>query len=305
MFVSIIPSFYCNRHCKYCYQLDQNDDKTLLNIDVLNRRLNDLKSRYNIDTISIYGGEISLLDQSYLNRLFDLTKRYCDNVNINSNFANKSIIDIALNKQIAIGTSINLDRDDYKYVCKVLKSLPTEIANRISVDTVITQYYVDEFKLRRDSFVNDILSTYNDLNISQVLFLQYSASVSNPLYPNLTNRDFVQLLLQIYNRYQQHEYNYSIVNFECIDRKCSIDSNIFIVPSGRFASIQYNDQLEYFYQYDNLSTLDQLRQKECAELPQCVCCSHYNIDCQSDHLKRHCAHDVCNGAEKLIEIIKR
>ena len=298
IFVSLIPIFRCNRKCKYCYQKDKVDDCTLIAVEDVYKRLEQIGQQYDIDTISIFGGEVSLLDRQYIDQLFELCKSYCLDTNINTNLTNTSIIDIAHKHSVGVGVSYNVDRDDYKFVRKMLRKLPNNVVKTISVDTVITPPYVtcDAEKL---------LDEYQSLGIKAVLFLPYSPSVTNHVYRTF-NRQYENTLIRIYEQYQKRKYDFEITNFDIsIKRQCGIEGNIFILPNGNFATVAYDEnQHEYFHQFTILKHLKTLQLKEYEHFPQCMNCPYYNSYCLAEHLKVwDNDHDVCCGCKQLIERI--
>lgn len=293
IFVSIIPTFFCNRRCKYCYQLNKVNDNTLLDLDVCKRQLQSIAQYYNIDTISLFGGELSLLNEQYLDQLFDICTRFGNVVNLNTNLTNVNLLDIAKRHNIGCAASYNHDRADYKYVRKTIKSLQPY---QLSIDTVLTSYYVDyDFE--------KLLDEYEQLHIVSVMFLPYSGSVTNHCY-TVTNKQLTDMLIKIYQAYQRKQYSFTIANFEIDNRRCSIDSNIFILPNGQFSSIQYDDKgHEYFYQYDSIEQLQQLMIKESLQFVDCLTCQYYNTLCFAEHLKYHNRGDDCCGCKRAIPII--
>ena len=60
--LSIMPSYKCNFKCQYCYLGDLIQNDNLLNLENLESSLLELKQLYNIKNVSLYGGELSLLD---------------------------------------------------------------------------------------------------------------------------------------------------------------------------------------------------------------------------------------------------
>ena len=293
IFVSIIPTFFCNRRCKYCYQLDKVNDSTLLALDVCEQRLQSIIQYYNIDTISLFGGELSLLDEQYLDQLFSICTKCCNTVNLNTNLTNIKLLDIAKRHNVGCAASYNHDRADYKYVHNTIKSLPPR---KLSIDTVLTSYYIDyDFE--------KLLDEYEQLDIVSVMFLPYSGSVANHCY-TVTNKQLTNMLIKIYQAYQRKQYSFTIANFEIDYRRCSIDSNVFILPNSQFSSIQYDDNgHEYFYQYDIIEQLQQLMIKESLQFVDCLTCQYYNTLCFAEHLKYHNQDDECCGCKRAIPII--
>ena len=61
MIISINPWYYCNFKCDFCYLTkEQLDDKTLLDLRVLEKKLDEILLVEEIHGIDLYGGEIGL-----------------------------------------------------------------------------------------------------------------------------------------------------------------------------------------------------------------------------------------------------
>jgi sulfatase maturation enzyme AslB (radical SAM superfamily) len=89
MIISINPWYYCNFKCDFCYLTkEQLADKTLLDLNVLTSRIDEVLSVDTIHGIDLYGGEIGLLPEEYVEDLCDiLTSRGIDDINIITNLS--------------------------------------------------------------------------------------------------------------------------------------------------------------------------------------------------------------------------
>ena len=126
--VSIVPSFYCKTNCPYCYLGNLRTNKQVVPIDSVIVRLNQLiENDYTFDSISIYGGEISLFGQQYLSLLFQTAKQYCNNVGIATNGQNKQIFELCKQFEISPLVSLNQERPDYKRSLKLIKSIQCSV----------------------------------------------------------------------------------------------------------------------------------------------------------------------------------
>lgn len=84
MILSINPTYYCNFKCDFCYlTTEQLNDRQLLPLDVLERRLQEVTAKTQVDMVDLYGGEIGLLTDHYVYELCDLLHKYnIDDINI-------------------------------------------------------------------------------------------------------------------------------------------------------------------------------------------------------------------------------
>ena len=89
MIISINPWYYCNFRCEFCYLTkEQLDDKTLLDLRVLEKRLDEVLSVDEISGIDLYGGEIGLLPEDYVEELCAIVRsRGIDDINIITNLS--------------------------------------------------------------------------------------------------------------------------------------------------------------------------------------------------------------------------
>lgn len=76
MQLSLNPTYRCDFRCPACYLTEQQlSSRTLLPIDTLDRMLGELPV---IEHIDLYGGEIQVLPQAYLNELIDVCLSHYD-----------------------------------------------------------------------------------------------------------------------------------------------------------------------------------------------------------------------------------
>jgi len=75
--LNIIPLFRCNLNCDFCLysELRKRDSERVLDLAVLEEILSILKKENSIPRrVAVFGGEITLLEKSYLSELFDLLR---------------------------------------------------------------------------------------------------------------------------------------------------------------------------------------------------------------------------------------
>ena len=69
----ITPTYSCPFKCKFCFNLDKCDDKTLLDLNDLEEFLKKYSKQF--DKVIISGGETSLLASSYMNNLIKIVNK--------------------------------------------------------------------------------------------------------------------------------------------------------------------------------------------------------------------------------------
>jgi MoaA/NifB/PqqE/SkfB family radical SAM enzyme len=99
IYLTICPTYNCNLNCNFCY-LTNLDKKQLLDLNKLNNQLNEISKFYYINEIDVYGGEITILPNRYINELFDICFKYVKEVNIVTNLT--KIIPIFYNNRTVI-----------------------------------------------------------------------------------------------------------------------------------------------------------------------------------------------------------
>ena len=78
----ITPTYSCPFKCKFCFNLDKCDDKTLLDLNDLEEFLKKYSRQF--DKVVISGGETSLLASSYMNDLIKIVNNYSNNTELSS-----------------------------------------------------------------------------------------------------------------------------------------------------------------------------------------------------------------------------
>lgn len=285
--LSINPTYYCNHNCSYCYLEDLRKDKTLLDLDVLETRLRELKA-YVIDYIEIFGGSITHLTYEYMDRLLTLCNQCCDDVCV-VNDSTKLLYELQQKHHFHMATSYNQERgykpiDKYvdAYLCVVLPSLlkcdVKELLNKINKDVYFLQFYPT--KNTKDKFV-------------------------------ISNREYCEFIIKVMEEYTNNEYPFELLNMRTYDAwyngeyNPSIDSHLFINPNGNYCVTKYINGYEYFYNFESLSELDNLIKEEEKEFKynRCILCEH-NGHCLAEHLNDWDKNDVCCGLTPIMNWYK-
>ena len=92
--VSVMPTYQCNGNCPFCYLGTSIKDKTILNLDVLHDRLWNIKKRYQCNlNVEVFGGEITLLEDDYIEQLLKLCNQYSVfDVGVVTNFSKPDVV---------------------------------------------------------------------------------------------------------------------------------------------------------------------------------------------------------------------
>lgn len=291
--LSIIPSFYCNFNCRYCYLGDLKKDKTILDLNILKERLIELDYQYDIHHISIYGGEISLLSNEYLLQLIKLLEKY--NISFVTNLSNIKFIDFCNQYNIPVSISLNEERDNYKNTLYNLQQLKTKYELAVVVLPSIL-----------DKNPKDLLDFYEKLG-HDVFFIQYHPSINNSFKYNITTEEYVKFLYNILKCHTKDNYSFEITNKIILnDDKYvpTMNSFLFINPGGNYSSIIYNGDIEQNIEFNSLTEWEKhCKIEEKLYFEQCNLCKYYK-KCKAEHLVDF-KKPYCSGLYKIIESMEK
>lgn len=294
MIVHVMPSFLCNWNCSYCYLGALKQDKTQLSLNALASRLTDISSHAMIDTINIYGGEITLLDDNYLKSLFTLCSWHTKDVACVTN--NPVAPQIDLYPWISWSSSLNKERDNYTATLQSLFLRENKI-------TTLTQVVTPSLLKEDPKYILERIDTLCE----SVTFLRYSPSRVNPLW-KISNKAYEDFIISMLDEYKNSSYDFVLANAQeledCINRKYdpTIQSNIFIMPNGNFAIVAYDkNHHEYFKELGSWHDYQEEIEKEASFYEkQCSNCKYYGR-CYAEHITKHQTDDICCGGYKLLE----
>lgn len=284
--LSIIPSYKCNLNCDYCYLGKLRYDSTTVDLSILQERIKEIESEYNIEYISLYGGEISILDKKYLDNIMKVIKNY--NVNITTNLTNDWIIDYCRDNNLILNISLNEERPNYKQVLKKIND----------IDCSITSVVLPSM-LKKSA--KEILEFYDSIG-KNVFFLEYHPSEYNKKY-DITTKDYVIFLKQIITEYNRGNYSFNIENINILEDNeynPTQEGFLFILPNGKYGSVSYDNNIEKLLEFDTLDEWKNNCKKEKEEyFNKCYMCEFFGR-CKAEHLKTYTP-PYCSG---LYEIIK-
>ncbi len=290
--VSLMPTYLCNYHCSYCYLGDLTKDKTCLDISLLKARLSELSCHYEISGIDIFGGEISLLKNDYLDELFKTCRQFTKSIAVTSNLTRLSFLSLIDKYSIKLTVSVNIERDYFLKTINTIKQLKSEY----SILSVVLPSILS-------CNVKDLLDFYESLHPSSVTFIEYYPARRARINYSITNQAYSDFLKQVIDL--RKNYSYSIGNLQDLNYLCSHNyiDNVFITPYGNFASTQYdNEGLEYFVEHDTLNDWLNNSNKCKTYQTECLTCQ-YKHKCLAEHIKPHSKDDECAGHPSLIKYI--
>lgn len=277
--LEIMPSFFCNGRCDFCYLGPAVKDRTTLLIDDARAVL----ERYRPSRIDLFGGELSILPQSYVRDLVSLCLQYTNDVSLTTNLAQSWILEFS--DRLSINVSIGSNRDP-NVIRRTAQNLKNAESRKLTALVVITP-----------SMLNFDFSEVERLGFGSVAFLPYSPSVHASASYRVANKDFEQFMIRAYS-YFQHSKTKLLIN----RGDPTARSTLFVLPNGKPAVLAFDDQgREYFLPVtDNEYAV--FCDHELKSNPRCLRCSHFH-DCGAEHLRPYDDNDSCPGFFKFLEFL--
>lgn len=289
--ISIIPSFYCKTNCCYCYLKDLRNQTDIIAIQCIDNMLQTIISKnYQISSISIYGGEISLLNEHYLHALFSMCKGVCDNVGIVTNGQHKYIFDLCKKHDVGVMISLNQERPDYKRNLKLIKRI-----SNCTVGVVVLPHILNQTP-------KQFCDLFDSLQRDVYLFQYYQSCLTNDIkFSNKQYIDWVVKLLEFY--YKTSPHNFKIINEnEWKDNNYNPDESgfVYIMPNGKFATTSYTNCIEQYRYFDTIEQWEQYcdEQQLIRKIKCCTCC--YFDRCKAEHVVVY-NDPYCSGLKQIIQ----
>lgn len=300
MIISINPWYYCNFRCNFCYLTkEQLADKTLLDLNILAARIDEVLSIDTIHGVDLYGGEIGLLTEEYVEELCGiLTSRGIDDINIITNLS--MVNRVITNPDLYVSVSYDFDcREQHDRVWSNLLMLDRQFSILIlaSKDLIIKD-------------VDQMISQLNLLkNLISVEIKPYSINQSNS-YP-VSDKDF-ELFIQKWLE-SDIEMSFEFVNENNIKktlngtRNAFSNDHVYITPEGKFAVLEFdlNDK-EYFKTLNTILEYKEWALNEPNKNVSQICksCDYYGR-CLTEHYRYvKDLNNGCNGYKGLIDWYK-
>lgn len=296
--VSLNPTYYCNFKCDFCYLTkEQLKDRTLVPLDIIEKRIDELLSQYVIGHVDIYGGEVLLLPEDYLYGIVDLFhSRGIDDLIVQTNLS--YLPDMVHESALEFSVSYDFGaREKHENVFQnmLLMTQPFNVlslAGRRFLDEVTPDLYVETMnmlgKLKGCEIKPYSSNQANDQPVSYKEFEDFVWAVMN--HPN---RNFY-----FENATQVEEAALGI-------RNAFSDDHVYITPSGKFAVLEFDENdREFFLELDDLTAYQKWCVVEKSRVKENAICSScpYFGSCLSEHLRDvKSLENSCNGFRGLID----
>ena len=290
--LSIIPTYWCKTNCKYCYLGDLRKDQTTLDLQCLDNKLHQLvENDYVIDSISVYGGEISLLDEQYLIQIVKIIRSHVSNqvtIGFCTSGYNRSIFELAEYLKVRVTIPLNQERPDYKKNLQLIKQ------HNCSLGVVVLPSIIN-------TPVDQLVEFYESLGRDVFFYQFYPSSINRSPY-SFDIKQYTDFVISFINEYKKKHRSFELINLsEWMDKCYNPEASgfIYISPNGKWMTTGYSDCLESFVEFDTLDQWKQYCKKERLQrLIKCNACPYYD-KCKAEHLVVM-GEEYCSGMRKLI-----
>lgn len=299
--LSVNPLYGCNFRCNFCYLTpDQLSSKNILSLSKLENILDYLSKHRKISHIDLYGGEITLLSESYINDLFVIFGRFFSKkVNLVTNLSQIKPVCLRNDVTLSVSWDSDLRQDSQKVFNNILA-----VGRDVNLLMLASPKMIDW----SDQKLDEVISILNlASNIVSVEIKPYSSNQSNNHpFKNINFEKFIMRWLQRINN-----FNFDFINLKYIDealaktRNAWSDDHLYITPEGRIAALDFDDNYqEFFLPIDSIEQYESWCRTEKDKINNNHICKNctYLGHCLSEHLKNHKdSTDSCDGFKNLLD----
>lgn len=296
--LSINPLYQCNFRCDFCYLTKkQLSDPLVLPLEKIKELIDELKtSNYSVDHVDLYGGEISLLSNEYLEELDSILYESFDpTINIVTNLY--QVHPFFLKDHVSLSVSFDFEARE---------SSEQVLQNIITTNKEISILMLASSRLLKMD-VKRMISTFNSIgNVVSVEIKPYSTNQANSFEVSFKDfEDFVKSWIE-----SDIEKNFEFVNEREIElslkkkRNAFSDDHLYITPNGKFAVLEFDGKEdEYFLELDTISDYKKWERLEHARVQGNEVCGKCEFlgTCLTEHYRNveNLDHS-CNGFYHLL-----
>jgi sulfatase maturation enzyme AslB (radical SAM superfamily) len=245
--LSLNPTYLCNFRCEFCYLTpEQLADKNTLEIVKYRLMLKEIKDAgYQVGTIDLYGGEVALLDEYYLNQVYRWAKDIHEVKRINVITNLSKINPFFLKPEVDLCVSFDFEaRERHEQVLANIAKVPKPIGILMLASPNL---------LKLD--VNRMISILNAFqNVVSVELKPYSANQANTL--PVTDKDFEEFVKKWITSSVNKRFRF--INEEKIIESLNgtynafSDNHVYITPNGKFGVLEFDQKdNEFFMELDS------------------------------------------------------
>lgn len=300
MIISLNPTYLCNFRCPFCYLTpEQLSDKKFAALDAIQARFDELLMHGEIiDGVDLYGGEVTLLEDEYVNALLEKILTVTDRINIITNLSNKK----AYLEDERFNIYVSYDHKSREKWLEVYENL-THLG---SIRPVNILMLTSKMLTKQD--VPEIISYLNKIpGLESVEIKPYSPNQANQQkvdYPD--HEEFIKKFLDAPEQLKCVFHNEDLIIDSLNGTNNSFsDDHIYITPNAKFAVLDFDsNNNEFFMELNSFSDYIVWTQKEKAASYLNGFCSAcpYLGSCLSEHLRE--VKDItksCNGYKLLLD----
>lgn len=300
--LSINPSYHCNFDCSFCYLTPQQlKDTKRLDLKLLEKRLNEVRAVFNIGSVDLYGGEIALLPNEYLESVASLVSDRSGELNAITNLSKISPFFLKEEVEVSVSWEGNIRRQSEK-VWDNLQGLNRPAHVLMCAGPEMANWSEDE--------IDAVISRFNkSANVHSVEIKPYSRNQANA--HNVSFRDYEETI----KRWLKFEMDFIFVNKLNLEDALSgkaqafSDDHLYIAPSGNYSVLEFDeDDREYFLELKTLEECLAWMNREKQKVYNNGVCSQceYLGGCLSEHLREvKDLKNSCNGFYDLIKWYER
>ena len=293
--VSINPTYLCNFNCDFCYlSKEQLRDRTKATHGQIMRRLEEIDVP--ISHVDLYGGEIGLLPDEYLNKLIDDIKaEYNPTISIITNLS--AVREVFLRDDIELSVSYDFDAREKQQI--VLTNMMM-LTRPFSVLTLASEKVIN-------TDVDFMISTFNTLtNLKCVEIKPFSSTTHRD--QRVTDLEFEEFIKEWIDNPQEKKWQFLNQDKieDCLDGNYNAfsDDHVYITPSGNFGVLDFdllgNEHFTELTSFDKYKKWAQ-REKTAGVSDICKNCKYFG-GCLTEHYKYvENLNYGCNGYKGLLD----
>lgn len=291
----ILPLYRTENENSFSVFNNLDNLRNTLSLEWLSENLSSLFTRFEISTLDVEGGEISLLSDIYFDLFFRLLATYNKKISITTDFVNfnRSLIDNA----DVINVLYNFNHNS-EIVYKNIKAAVStgKIINVRSLDVFVKDNYLDK------------ISNLNRLKIKawKIIPYQKTALYSLPEYQLNTYEKTIIEYIKL-SDYMQFSFQNKL-ELEGIIKTNNFPMNtVYITPNNKFGLGKINKDGNFFIEeYEDVDELEKnLKKYQSQQILLCEGCK-YQSNCLAD---RYFNPDLitkttCSGYKNLLKLAK-
>lgn len=264
----------------------------------MSQRIDELHAAgVNIEHVDLYGGEVGLLEESYLNELDSIVRRSGNPlINVVTNLS--MIHPYFLHDHIDLAVSYDFDcRQSHEQVLQNMVLVGKQISVLLLASSLL---------VKKD--VGMMIDTFNGLqNVRSVEIKPYSSNQANVL--SVSDQDFEEFVKKwlLDPRTKNFEFINEVEINKALKKTRNAFSNdhLYITPQGKFAVLEFdNNQNEFFLELDSYEDYVRWQEIEKQRVHKNIFCREceYLGNCLTEHYRDvKSLEKSCNGFRHLLD----